>query len=300
MGRRAFVLAAGLGTRLLPYTRFVPKPLFHVLGKPILGLIFDELRRAAFSVIGLNTHHLASQIENFVKKYAKSHPEVTFKVYREPEVLGPTGALYGARSFFTEPTLVINADIVTNFPFNTLLSAHKRFGGEATLLLMAGKSLANVLVEGERLKGFGEGGYTFTGLQVITPELVARLREGDRDLVPTYTRLLAEGSQINCQVVAGFYWRDIGSLSSYLEVHEDLLKKRASFYGLPMPNSPFVLPEEIKTRDLLLEDWVFIEQGVKIALPAKLKRVVAWQGAIIPSGSFSDTLFIPEKGLCQK
>ncbi|OAG28052.1 nucleotidyltransferase family protein [Thermodesulfatator autotrophicus] len=296
MGRRAFVLAAGRGTRLLPYTRFVPKPLFHILGRPLLGLIFDELRRAGFSVIGLNTHHLSPQVEDFVKKYAEAYPEITFKVYREAELLGPTGALFGARDFFTEPILVINADIVTNFPLASLLSAHERLDGGAILLLMAGKASANVLVEGEDLKGFGQGpgAYTFTGIQVVTPEFVRRLREGDRDLVPTYTRFLTEGVPIKCQVVAGFYWRDIGSLSSYLGVHEDFLKKRASFYGLSPPDSPFVVPENLKLRDLFLEDWVFIEPGVKIALPARLKRVIAWQGAVIPSGDFSDTIFIPE------
>ncbi|WP_456370483.1 nucleotidyltransferase family protein [Thermodesulfatator atlanticus] len=299
MEKRAFVLAAGKGERLLPYTRYVPKPLFRILGRPLLELILDELRRTGFRTVGINAYHLAHKLKAFLSAYQDKHPELKIKLYEEKELLGPTGALYGARDFFASETLVINADIVTNFPYETLFSAHKRFGGEATLLLMRTPRAKNVLVSQERLIGFApnEDAYTFCGLQVVTPAFVARIREGDRDLVPTYTRLLNEGVKINCQVVSGFYWQDIGTISAYLQVHEDLLKKRAVISGISPPASPFVFPEKELPKGVSFEDWVFLEKGVELKPETKLKRVVAWEGVSIPSGKHTDTLFIPEEVL---
>ncbi len=295
MGERAFVLSAGLGTRLRPYSLKVPKPLFRILGKPLLELLFDQLKAAGFKKIGLNLHHLPDKIEALVASYAAKHPELRFYLFREEELRGPVGAFYGAASFFKEePVLVINADILTNFPLKTLLQAHRRLGGAATLLLHHHPQYRNVIVNGDEVQGFQPGqGLAFTGLQVVTPELVSQLTPGDRDLVPAYTRLMRKGLSITALVAAGFYWRDVGTLSSYLLAHEELLKRRAVVPGLPSPERPQVIKGAELGPGVILEDWVFLEPGVRVAPKTKLKRVVAWAGAHIPQGTHVDTLFIP-------
>ena len=55
---KAMVLAAGFGTRLQPLTRVLPKPMFPVLGRPLLSHIFDLLRLANISEAAVNIHHL--------------------------------------------------------------------------------------------------------------------------------------------------------------------------------------------------------------------------------------------------
>ncbi len=293
---RAFVLAAGKGERLLPYTRFIPKPLFHLLGKPLLGLIFDSLRQLGFKHIGLNVHHLAGQIKKFVTLYQKRYPEVHFEIFEEEEILGPIGAFLGARKFFTEDTLVINADIVTNFPLGALLEAHRRLGGVATLLLHRHPKFNKILLSGDEVCGFrpeAKEAFAYTGLKVITPEFVKLLPEGAREFVPVYQGLLKKGAPIKALVGTSFYWQDIGTLSSYLKTHEDVLHKRAVIQGLALPSRPFEIPSEVSREGVIFEDWVFLEEGVRLFPGTKLKRVVAWKGAKIPPGLHQDKLFIP-------
>ncbi len=294
MPARAFVLSAGLGTRLRPYTNKVPKPLFHILGRPLLGIIFDQLKGAGFSEIGLNLFHLSHQIKSFVADYARRHPELKFFLFEEKELLGPVGAFKGAASFFEKgPVLVINGDILTNFPFKTLLEAHHRLGGVATLLLHYFERHNKVVLAGEKIVDFRPGeGYAFTGVQVVTPKLIKHLVSEDREMVPVYRRLIAKGLSFTALVGAGFYWRDIGDLSSYLKAHEDLLKRRAVIPQLPPPRAPQVLEGASLGEGVILEDWVFLEPQVEVAPRAKLKRVVAWAGAKIPEGTHVETLFI--------
>ena len=64
---KALILAAGMGTRLLPHTKIIPKPLFPLNGIPILKLVIDRLTDLGCTDIIINTHHLHEKIENFIK-----------------------------------------------------------------------------------------------------------------------------------------------------------------------------------------------------------------------------------------
>ncbi len=59
---QAMILAAGFGTRLLPYTKYLPKPLFPVLNTPLLLAAVNRLKSSGFSKIIVNCHHLGEQI----------------------------------------------------------------------------------------------------------------------------------------------------------------------------------------------------------------------------------------------
>ncbi|GEM_PF-616544 len=290
---QAFILAAGKGERLLPFTHYVPKPLFHIVGQPLLGLLLDNLIKLGVSRIGLNAYHLAPQIRAFIKEYQALHPGVSLRIFEEPVLLGPLGGLRGAKDFFTTPTLVVNADIVTNFPFMTLWEAHQKNPAEVTMLLHHYPSFNNVMVQQDNVVGFSKtkGQYAYTGIQVVTPELVRSLGPEDRDLVPSYSKLLKKGFKIKALIATSFYWRDIGTLRSYLAVHEDILYRRAKIPGIKTPKSPFVY--YVYPQKLHFEEWVFIEQGVSISPGTKLKKVVAWEGSTIPRGTHQEKLFIP-------
>ena len=60
--KQAFILAAGLGTRLEPLTRVIPKPLLPVANRPLLGLLLDHLARLGVERVGVNAYHLANQL----------------------------------------------------------------------------------------------------------------------------------------------------------------------------------------------------------------------------------------------
>ena len=63
---KALILAAGLGTRLLPYTKTIPKPLFTLISSPMLEHLIQKLVDTGCEQIVINTHHLHEQIKDFV------------------------------------------------------------------------------------------------------------------------------------------------------------------------------------------------------------------------------------------
>ena len=69
---KALILAAGFGTRLLPYTLTVPKPLFTLMSKPVLGHCIEQLVNMGCSQIIINTHYLHKQIREYIKIYQHS------------------------------------------------------------------------------------------------------------------------------------------------------------------------------------------------------------------------------------
>jgi mannose-1-phosphate guanylyltransferase len=129
---KAFLLAAGLGTRLHPITDHTPKCLVPIDGRPLLDLWLDALAKAGVDEVLVNTHHLAHQVE--VHLAARAGPPVV-RLSHEPELLGSAGTLLVNRHFVAHEDmfLVINADNLTDFDLGVLIDAHRGSGAIATL-----------------------------------------------------------------------------------------------------------------------------------------------------------------------
>ena len=96
---QAFILSAGKGTRLLPYTKILPKPLFPILGKPIIEIILDQLKKLGITSIGINAFHLKEKLLNFLKSYQNRNPQLEIQIFEEQELLGTGGAILNAKIF---------------------------------------------------------------------------------------------------------------------------------------------------------------------------------------------------------
>src|SRR5262245_46015081 len=131
---KAFLLAAGLGTRLRPITDSTPKCLLRIGGSPLLDIWLDALARSGVDEVLVNTHHLAHLVRAHVA--ARSGRPVVHLV-EEPELLGSAGTLRANRDFVAaeEMFLAINADNLTDFDLNVLIDAHRSGGRIATLTL---------------------------------------------------------------------------------------------------------------------------------------------------------------------
>ncbi len=237
---QAFVLCAGRGERLRPYSDYLPKPLFPILGKPLLAILLDQLLSEGFTRVGLNTWHLAEKILAFVEGYLSSHPEIELEVFEEPELLGTCGALRNAAAFFTSPTLILNGDILTNFSLRRVYEAFERSGAPALMFLHRYPGLNRVRVRENWVTGFGEDhpqGFAYTGIQVVSPEWIKSLPP-ERELIPAYKQLLSQGFRIRALVGTGFYWQDIGTPENYLKAQQDLASGRAHIPWAPEEGTP--------------------------------------------------------------
>ena len=183
------IFAAGLGTRLKPLTDHMPKALVPVAGKPMLEHVIRKLIAAGCDEIVINVHHFADQIIDFVK--ANNNFGITIHISDETDMLLDTGGgIKKASSFFHEPFLIHNVDILSNIDLKSLYEYHLTNGNDATLLVSPRKTVRYLLFdEGNRLCGWinkdtlqtkPEGfvyqpevqkEYAFSGIHIVSPSL---------------------------------------------------------------------------------------------------------------------------------
>jgi mannose-1-phosphate guanylyltransferase len=106
---KAFLLAAGEGRRLRPMTDRIPKCLVPIGGTPLLGIWLRLLESQGVTGALVNTHHLAGEVDTFLRSWPTSMDVVTV---HEPRLLGSAGTVLANRDFVSgqEPFLVIYAD----------------------------------------------------------------------------------------------------------------------------------------------------------------------------------------------
>jgi mannose-1-phosphate guanylyltransferase len=129
---KAFLLAAGLGTRLRPITDTTPKCLIDVGGRPMLDIWLDALAKAGVQEVLVNTHHQANLVASHV---ADRMPPPVVRLSHEPVLLGSAGTLLVNRDFVANDDmfLAVNADNLTDFDLQVLIDAHRAAATIATL-----------------------------------------------------------------------------------------------------------------------------------------------------------------------
>ena len=219
---KALVLAAGLGTRLLPYTRYTPKPLFTIGGRTFLDIIICSLQAAGCEAIAVNTHHLESQIESFITAQNYSVP---VRISYESEILGTGGAIKNIEDFWDDrPFLVVNSDIVTDIDFRSVYEFHLAHSYPVTLVLHDCPEFNTVSVNHDGfVAGFpadSKAGVsaqvTFTGIQVLDPEILNWIpRAGFSSSIETYKQLLSRKQPVKAHILNGNFWSDMGTSERY-------------------------------------------------------------------------------------
>lgn len=133
---KAMIFAAGLGTRLKPFTDSHPKALAEVCGRPILGLVIEKLKACGINDFVVNVHHFADQIVD----YLKSNDDFGVNIHISDEtdrLLDTGGGVVAAIPLLdgSEDILVHNADILTDFNILAMQSRHTASDAMATLLV---------------------------------------------------------------------------------------------------------------------------------------------------------------------
>ena len=230
---KALILAAGLGTRLRPYTNHTPKALFTISDRPLLDITITRLIAAGCEAIIINTHHLPDRIESFIAQQSYEIPVLT---RFEPQILGTGGAIRNVSDFWNDqPFMVINGDIVTTIDFRQVYDFHRQHFHPATLVLVNDPEWNTVACDAddfvvefqhrsEALNRSTATALTFTGIQVLDPEILEFIPpEVPSSSIDAYTRMIAKGKKIKVFIAKNAYWKDIGTAERYkLAVFETL------------------------------------------------------------------------------
>lgn len=287
---KAMILAAGLGTRLLPYSLLRPKPLFPVLDRPLLLQTIDRLKEAGFTTIIVNCHHLAEQFQPILADIKGLH------LQREEMILGTGGGLRRAVDLMgDEPLLVVNGDIYHTIDYGEVYRQHCQQKSKVSLVLHDYPRFNNVCVDAAlSVTGFTKtaknpAALAFTGIHIVNPEVLRLIPAGTfSNIIDCYQLWMNRGNTIRACVVTGHFWTDIGTPTDYLKLHGDLLRGRVKGCGDPAPgryDGRYTADSAIVGHGVTITDWAAIGSRSRIGNGAKLSRVVVWDGAVVKPGA---------------
>lgn len=223
------ILAAGLGSRLMPLTAHLPKPLVPVGDAPVLEHVLRALRGVARDKVVVNAYHLGDALR------AACDP-ARVRVVTEATLLGTAGGVRNAAPWLGDAdVLVWNGDILApSLPVAELVATHRRDGALATLAVRPrGQGEGNVGVDARgrvvrlRNERFGAEvrGGEFLGIHVVGAGVRARLPESGCLVGDVYLPQLREGGEL-----AAFFtdapFSDIGSLDAYRSANRAWLAAR--------------------------------------------------------------------------
>lgn len=234
---RGILLAAGLGKRLRPLTEGMPKVMLPMDGHPLIAYGLGLLQRAGICDVVINLHYLGDQIRNYCKNGI--HWGMRIRYSEEPEILGSGGGLKQAAALMEgEVFVAINADTLMDIDLHAVIDAfNPKHAGLAALVSVAPNDrYGRVAINSHHhLTEFGTGNHTFAGVQIVTPQLISRLPEGESSVIESgYKPLIAEGAVFDTVLHTG-YWNDIGTMERYEQTRRDILDGRIQLKPVTSP-----------------------------------------------------------------
>ena len=226
---KAMILAAGLGTRMQPLTLKIPKPLIKIGELNLLERSINLLIQHGIKEIVINVHHLADQIERFIKN-KDLKVKITISNERN-ELLDTGGGIFkGTESFDDDPFIVINPDTVWSSTYKNELNLLEELYSKTKkiCLLVVEKSLSfdstfkgdfNV-DDNNRISRNSTNQFIFTGMQILNRKIFKKTEKKIFSMNEIWNDLIAEKNILALKSKKKFY-----HLNSK-NIYEELLKEK--------------------------------------------------------------------------
>jgi mannose-1-phosphate guanylyltransferase/phosphomannomutase len=315
---KAMILAAGVGSRLDPLTRNLPKPLVPIVNRPVMEHIVGLLRKHGFNDIMVNLHYLGDQIEQHFGDGSQLGVNIHYS--HEDQLWGDAGSVKRCEEFFKNETfIVVGGDDLADIDLSRLVRTHrdKRSLATIALSLVDDPSEYGIVLMDEtgRITRFLEkpkGEVIFsntanTGVYVFEPEIFELIPRQSVYLFgkQLFPRLLEERRPVFGHLTAS-YWKDVGNLQVYQQTHYDALAGRVAI-DIPMaevrkyvwigenveidPSAEIGYPvaigegSRVEAGARVLENSV-IGRNCAVERGAVVKESILWDGAVVMRDSW--------------
>ncbi len=225
---KGVIMAGGRGSRLMPLTKHIPKPLVPIVDKPVMWYIIRLLKQAGIDDIAVTLGYRGEEI----RKAFGSGEDMGVRLHyvTENEPLGTAGGVKNAAKWLDEDFVVVSGDAYTDMDLRALIDYHYAKGGIVTLATHYEEDAARygvVIADDNGLIGAFEekplhpkSHWVNTGIYVIDRRLLAAIPDGfvdfARDIFPD---LVGNMYAMHCPG----YWSDIGTLPSYYLTNYDVV-----------------------------------------------------------------------------
>jgi mannose-1-phosphate guanylyltransferase len=288
---QAFVLAAGLGTRLRPLTDDLPKPLIPIFQKPLVTFALDHLISSGANKFVINTHRHPELFQNFFTTDEYAGFPVT--LVHEPDLLETGGGIKNAEPHLgSEPFLTYNGDLLTDMNLQPLIDEHFRRGNDVTLALRqtglaSGVALCDHCVVDIANRYGIAGNLDFANIAVWNSAIFQRLPPHKRiSFIPILADWIAHGARIGGVVMNDGKWCNISSRTEYLEVHRTILRENWKPHFVKTRE----WPERVSSSAVVdptahLRGCTVVGRNCRVGAEAILEDTILWPDAEIASQS---------------
>lgn len=225
---QSIILAGGRGSRLDPYTKILPKPLFPIGDKPIAAILVNQLKSAGFDEIIMCLGYLADLLMVYFKDGRQFGVPIRYSVETKP--LGTAGPLKKVNNL-EDVFLVVNGDELTTLDFKALYEHHLRRQADMTVAVQRKTISTSVGVLGIKdgqITAYSEkptiNYWASMGIYVVNKWVLSLIPENERFDMPELVQLLLqEAAQVVCFENRD-YWFDIGSLADLEKANSEYNK----------------------------------------------------------------------------
>ena len=227
---KAVIMAGGLGTRLRPLTKIIPKPLLPIGEKSILEITIKKLKEEGFDEIILAVNYKSDLFESHFKDGSKFGIKIVHS--KEKKELGTAGPLQLVKKKLTKPFLVMNGDILTNMDFKKLKEFHTENKADMTVVT---KKVSLPLHYGViskkdgKIKNIDEKptieSEINAGIYFLNPSVLDSIPKDQKFDMPDLIKKLIKDEKSKDNVIPYSlkdYWMDIGNMDDHKKAQDDL------------------------------------------------------------------------------
>lgn len=299
---KAMIMAAGVGSRLMPMTISVPKPMIPMANRPLMENIIDVLIRHDFTDVIANLHYHGDIIKDYFGDGRGWG--LSMRYSPEDELMGTAGGVKKCQDFLDETFVVISGDALTDIDLTYLMTEHRRLGALATIALKQVDEVEQfgvVITDANgRIERFQEkpkakealSRTANTGIYIFEPEIFELIPDKQfydfgKQLFPLLVQQKAPfyGVEINN------YWCDIGNINTYRQANADILsgKVKVKYKGeiehIDEQTALLIGEDTLIGRDVSIRGQVVIGPGCRVADGVSLENSVIWNDTLIEEGA---------------